>query len=85
MNAADVLDRELPSSTWTRAFGVDATRAGGLLNETLRSSYRECRLTRNEFWSASRRALGLWAFKDDLEAIWIDGYRLTVYVEISGM
>lgn len=59
-----------------RSFGVDMVRAGELLNGTLGSSYREGRLARDEFWSVFRRTLGLSASADDLEAIWIDGYRL---------
>jgi HAD superfamily hydrolase (TIGR01509 family) len=57
-------------------FGVDVAHAEELLNGALGSSYREGRLTRNEFWSAFRRALRRSAFEDELEARWIDGYRL---------
>jgi HAD superfamily hydrolase (TIGR01509 family) len=59
-----------------RTFGVDVARAGELLNGALGSSYREGRLTRNEFWSAFRRALPLSAAEDELEARWVDGYHL---------
>lgn len=59
-----------------RTYGVDMARSGELLNGTLGSSYREGRLTRDEFWSVLRRTLGLSDREDDLEAIWIDGYRL---------
>jgi HAD superfamily hydrolase (TIGR01509 family) len=59
-----------------RRLGVETARAAQLLNGALGSSYREGRLTRNEFWNAFRRALELSASKDDLEARWIDRYRL---------
>nr|WP_296070298.1 HAD family phosphatase [uncultured Actinoplanes sp.] len=58
------------------AFGVDRERAGDLLDGDLGSRYREGKLTRDEFWRAFRRTLGLAAREDDLEARWIDGYRL---------
>ena len=59
-----------------RTLGVDPARAGDLLNGALGSGYREGKLTRDEFWGAFRRALELSASPDDLEARWIDGYRL---------
>jgi len=59
-----------------RTLDIDTVRAGELLNGALGSSYREGKLTRDEFWSGFRRALELSASEDDLEARWIDGYRL---------
>ena len=59
-----------------RTHDIDTVRAGELLNGALGSSYREGKLTRDEFWSGFRRALELSASEDDLEARWIDGYRL---------
>lgn len=57
-------------------FGVEMARAAELLNGALGSSYREGRLSRNEFWSAFRQTLGLSTSEDELEARWIDGYHL---------
>jgi HAD superfamily hydrolase (TIGR01509 family) len=57
-------------------FGVDRARAAELLGGAFGSSYREGKLTRNEFWIAFRRALALPASEDDLAARWIDGYQL---------
>jgi FMN phosphatase YigB (HAD superfamily) len=59
-----------------RAFGLDRTRSGRLLSGRLGSLYRQGRITRTEFWIGFRRALDLTASEDDLEAWWIDGYRL---------
>jgi HAD superfamily hydrolase (TIGR01509 family) len=59
-----------------RTLGADAVHAERLLTGELGSGYREGRLTRDEFWNALRRALGLSATVDSLEARWIDGYRL---------
>lgn len=59
-----------------RSFGVDIAHAGELLNGDLGSRYREGKLTRNEFWTAFRRTLGLSADESELEASWLNGYRL---------
>jgi HAD superfamily hydrolase (TIGR01509 family) len=59
-----------------RAYGADIARAEELLNGALGSSYREGKVTRSEFWSTFRRELSLSAPEDELEARWIDGYRL---------
>ena len=76
MNAADVLDRELPSSIWT-AHSVSMRRAPvGRSTGRSEAATGKARLTRNELGSASRPALGLWAPEHDLAATWIDDYRL---------
>lgn len=59
-----------------RSFGVDSARAGELLHGDLGSRYREGKLTRDEFWSTLRRTLGLSAGESELEASWLNGYRL---------
>jgi HAD superfamily hydrolase (TIGR01509 family) len=59
-----------------RTFGVDIARGGELLHGALGSSYREGRLSRNEFWSTFRHVLGLSTSEDELEARWVDGYHL---------
>ena len=59
-----------------RSLGVHVARAEELLNGDLGSRYREGKLTSNEFWSIVGRRLGLSACQDELEARWVDGYRL---------
>ena len=59
-----------------RTYWVDEAQAAELLNGALGSGYREGRVSRDEFWTTFRRTLGLSASEDDLETLWIDGYRL---------
>ena len=77
MNAADVLGRGLALEYLDRAFGVDTYGAlRGAAQRDARKQPPGRSADPRRVGGASRRALGLWASEDDLEATWIDGYRL---------